>query len=77
MTWGVFPGKEIVQPTIVEPGSFKVWKGEAFYLWEEWSRIYSERSNAVELMKHIASTWFLVCVVDSDFIKGDIFKIFA
>ncbi len=26
VTWGVFPGKEIVQPTVVDPMSFKVWK---------------------------------------------------
>ena len=26
VTWGVFPGKEIIQPTIVDTISFKVWK---------------------------------------------------
>lgn len=26
LTWGVFPGKEIVQPTIVEAVSFMAWK---------------------------------------------------
>ena len=26
VTWGVFPGKEIVQPTVVDPASFKIWK---------------------------------------------------
>lgn len=26
VTWGVFPGKEIVQPTIVDMLSFKAWK---------------------------------------------------
>ena len=26
VTWGVFPGKEIVQPTIVEAVSFIAWK---------------------------------------------------
>lgn len=26
VTWGVFPGKEIVQPTVVESDSFFVWK---------------------------------------------------
>ncbi|KEZ41148.1 Methylenetetrahydrofolate reductase 2 [Scedosporium apiospermum] len=30
VTWGVFPGKEIVQPTIVESISFLAWKDEAF-----------------------------------------------
>ena len=26
VTWGVFPGKEIIQPTIVEALSFMAWK---------------------------------------------------
>ena len=26
VTWGVFPGKEILQPTVVDPISFGVWK---------------------------------------------------
>ena len=26
VTWGVFPGKEIVQPTVVDPVAFKFWK---------------------------------------------------
>ncbi|CAI5722244.1 unnamed protein product [Peronospora destructor] len=31
--WGVFPNKEILQPTIVDSSSFLVWKDEAFALW--------------------------------------------
>ena len=26
VTWGVFPGKEIIQPTVVDPDSFLIWK---------------------------------------------------
>lgn len=26
VTWGVFPGREIVQPTVVDPVSFMFWK---------------------------------------------------
>ena len=26
VTWGVFPGKEVIQPTVVDPQSFMVWK---------------------------------------------------
>jgi methylenetetrahydrofolate reductase (NADPH) len=26
VTWGVFPGKEIIQPTVVEALSFMAWK---------------------------------------------------
>lgn len=32
VTWGVFPGKEIVQPTIVEAVSFMAWKARLFVL---------------------------------------------
>lgn len=32
VTWGVFPGKEIVQPTIVEAVSFMAWKVRNDYL---------------------------------------------
>lgn len=30
LTWGVFPDKEILQPTIFDPSTFLVWKTEAF-----------------------------------------------
>lgn len=39
VTWGVFPGEEIVQPTIVEKTSFLAWKDEAFGLIDEWANI--------------------------------------
>lgn len=26
VTWGVFPGKEIIQPTVVDPIAFQTWK---------------------------------------------------
>jgi len=26
VTWGVFPGKEIIQPTVVDPIAFTFWK---------------------------------------------------
>jgi hypothetical protein len=26
VTWGVFPGKEIMQPTVVDPIAFTFWK---------------------------------------------------
>ncbi len=33
VTWGVFPGREVIQPTVVDPVSFRSWKDEAFALW--------------------------------------------
>jgi methylenetetrahydrofolate reductase (NADPH) len=34
VTWGVFPGKEIIQPTIVEAVSFMAWKVCSPYILE-------------------------------------------
>ena len=41
VTWGVFPGKEIVQPTVVDHDAFEVWKNEALQAWSNtWGVIY-------------------------------------
>lgn len=77
VTWGVFPGKEILQPTIVCRESFYVWRDEAFALWKsQWASIYDENSKAKQLIDEICNTYYLVNVVDNDFVKGDIFAIF-
>ncbi|KAI9596460.1 methylenetetrahydrofolate reductase-domain-containing protein [Syncephalis fuscata] len=79
VTWGVFPGKEIVQPTIVETASFLAWKDEAFQLWLEWSNIYECDSESSKLLKEIANTWYLVNLVNNDFQASSdaIFSLFA
>ena len=76
VTWGVFPGKEIVQPTIVEKTTFLAWKDEAFTLWDEWKKIYPDGSSAKKLIEEIRNEWYLVTVVDNDFVKGNIFELF-
>ncbi|KAG0267785.1 hypothetical protein DFQ27_008284 [Actinomortierella ambigua] len=67
VTWGVFPGKEIVQPTVVEVVSFVAWKDEAFELWSEWAKIYEHGSDSQKLIEHIRDEWFLVNIVHNDF----------
>ena len=67
VTWGVFPGKEIVQPTIVEALSFMAWKDEAFQLWVEWSKVYDVNATSAKLLQTIADTWYLVNIVHNDF----------
>ncbi|GER38659.1 methylenetetrahydrofolate reductase [Striga asiatica] len=47
VTWGVFPAKEIIQPTVVDPESFLV-----------------------------ESSYYLVSLVDNDYIHGDLFAVF-
>lgn len=77
VTWGVFPGKEIIQPTIVEESTFKIWKDEAFALWKiQWQSIYEEGSVSWNLLQELHDSFYLVNIVDNDYILGDIFAFF-
>jgi methylenetetrahydrofolate reductase (NADPH) len=60
VTWGVFPGKEIVQPTIVESISFLAWKDEAFRLGADWARCYDASSPSRKLIEGMMNEWHLV-----------------
>jgi methylenetetrahydrofolate reductase (NADPH) len=60
VTWGVFPGKEIVQPTIVETISFLAWKDEAFRLGMDWAHCHSSLSPSRTLIEGLMDTWYLV-----------------
>ena len=60
VTWGVFPGKEIVQPTIVETVSFLAWKDEAFHLGLDWAKCHSSLTPSRHLIEGIMKTWYLV-----------------
>ncbi|CEG75687.1 Putative Methylenetetrahydrofolate reductase [Rhizopus microsporus] len=71
VTWGVFPGKEIIQPTIVEETAFMAWKDEAFELWSEWARIYDRKSPSAEVILDIHDHWYLVNIVHNDFQDED------
>ncbi|KAI9483871.1 MAG: methylenetetrahydrofolate reductase-domain-containing protein [Benjaminiella poitrasii] len=77
VTWGVFPGKEIVQPTIVEAVAFMAWKDEAFELWKRWARIYERESESAELILDITNNWYLINIVHNDFQdENGIWKLF-
>ncbi|KAA8591232.1 hypothetical protein FQN60_002175 [Etheostoma spectabile] len=68
VTWGIFPGREIVQPTVVDPDSFMYWKDEAFALWiEQWAKLYEDESPSRMIIKYIHDNYFLVNLVDNDF----------
>ncbi|KAJ7947420.1 Methylenetetrahydrofolate reductase [Quillaja saponaria] len=78
VTWGVFPAKEIIQPTIVDSASFKVWKDEAFEIWSEgWANLYPESDVSRKLLEEVQSSYFLVSLVDNEYIHGDLFGAFA
>lgn len=88
VTWGAFPCKPVIQPTIVDPDAFKVWKDEAFSLWNHWKALYSSHghtpgtgsttvpstgstaSESWQLIDRIQSSFFLVNIVDNDFLDS-------
>ncbi|CAO1616975.1 unnamed protein product [Jaminaea pallidilutea] len=53
VTWGCFPHKEIVQPTIVESISFLAWKDEAYQIGRNWASVYDEQSASRTLLNRI------------------------
>lgn len=77
LTWGVFPGKEIVQPTVVDPKVFQtIWKDEAFSLWHDrWIDLVTGASSKTFLEKCYNEYW-LVNMVDNDYVQGDLFAAF-
>ncbi|KAG0131105.1 methylenetetrahydrofolate reductase-domain-containing protein [Tuber indicum] len=77
VTWGVYPGKEIIQPTIVETISFLAWKDEAFRLGDDWAKCYEADSASRHLIQEVMDTWFLLNIVDNDFYRSEkIYRLF-
>ena len=55
----------------------QVLQDEAFDLWtEEWGSLYEAESQSRDLLRKVRDTWFLVSVVENDYIKGDLFSAF-
>ena len=67
VTWGAFPGKEIVTPTIVEEVSFRAWVDEAFGIWAEWERCYALGSQSRSALQDERRNCWLVNVICHDF----------
>lgn len=77
VTWGIFPNREVVQPTIVETVSFLAWKDEAFRLGEDWSRCYPAGSGTRRLIQTIMDECWLINIVNNDFHENNgIFEVF-
>jgi len=76
VTWGVWPGSEIKQPTVVDPNVFvNIWKDEAFALWQsQWASLYDEGSESRRVLEHISQTYHLVHIVDNNFLQPNLFK---
>jgi methylenetetrahydrofolate reductase (NADPH) len=86
VTWGVFPGREIIQPTVVDTGSFRVWSHEAFELWGQWEKIYKvlqpsdegyeaekakAQAQARSIISNVRDSYYLVNIVDNDYTSQD------
>ncbi len=77
VTWGIFPGKEIIQPTVVDVETFNIWKDEAFEIWREgWASLYPEGSPSRRLLEEIHDTYWLLNLIENDYTDGNIFAIF-
>ncbi len=49
---------------------------EAFELWTiEWGSLYDKGSKSHKVIQSIADTWYLVSVVENDYINGDLFQV--
>lgn len=67
VTWGVFPGHEIAQSTIIERDSFLSWKDEAFSIWQQWSLFYPPESEERRFLESIHRDRWLVSIVHHDY----------
>lgn len=70
LTWGVFPNREILQPTIFDPTTYQtIWSEEAFSLWKSsWMNLYELDSPGHSLIQYIYDNFYLVAVLDNDYI---------
>ena len=67
VTWGVFPGREVIQPTVVDAATFTgPWAQESFQLWSEWAKLYKEDSPTRQFLEDCGNTFFLVNIVDNE-----------
>lgn len=71
VTWGVFPGKEIITPTIIEEVSFRAWAEEAFGIWAEWAQVYGKDSESARLLEGLRSGLWLVNIIHHEYVHSE------
>lgn len=71
VTWGVFPGKEIVTPTIIEEVSFRAWSEEAFGIFAEWAKVYGKGTQSAKLLESTRQDSWLVNIIHHDYVDKD------
>jgi len=90
VTWGVFRGKEVTQPTVVDHQAFKIWKDEAFKTWiDTWSKIYQPQKDkdgnvtsegspeSIAFLQKCHDELYLMNIVDNDYVGGDLAKVLS
>ncbi len=76
LTWGVFPCREVQQPTIFDPDTFLVWRKEAFSMWLTfWAFLYDEESPSYKTLNDIHDSFYLVAIVCNDFILDPLWPV--
>lgn len=76
VTWGVFPSQEIAQPTVVDHTAFDIWAEELFdSIKIDWMQIYDSESKSAQILKRLHENYYLVNIVDNDFVNGDLEEI--
>ncbi|KAI0403631.1 methylenetetrahydrofolate reductase 2 [Xylaria palmicola] len=71
VTWGVFPGKEIVTPTIIEEVSFRAWAEEAFGIFSEWAQVYGKGHESERLLEAARADCWLVNIIHHDYMDKE------
>lgn len=71
VTWGVFPGKEIITPTIIEEVSFRAWAEEAFGIWGEWAQVYGKGSESEKLLERLKGELWLVNIIHHEYVESE------
>jgi methylenetetrahydrofolate reductase (NADPH) len=74
VTWGAFPGKEIITPTIIEEVSFRAWAEEAFGIWGEWGRVYGpgeKGEKSRKLIEGFKEDVWLVNVIHHGYVEKE------
>ncbi|KAJ1994699.1 methylenetetrahydrofolate reductase 1 [Dimargaris cristalligena] len=67
VTWGIFPGREVVQASMVDRDGFLAWKDEAFQIWDEWAKLSPPGSATERFLRATSEDIWLVNVVYNDF----------
>lgn len=73
VTWGVFPAKEIQQPTVVDHRAFELWVNEVFgHIKQDWLNLYKEDEPSYKIINTLYNDYYLMNVVDNDFTQDQL-----